>query len=302
MLRRNVLIFHAGALGDFIQTWPLGLALGRVFPQSRIVYVTHAAKGALAEKTLRLESTDMESGWHHLFGDADQLPDACRGKLEAAHLIVSFLAAPGDAWFAAVSALAPKAHLIALQSGPWAAVVESLGDSPAIQSAVRQILASISQKGIGNFRPPENAAVAIHPGAGSPQKCWPVESYLRLVDRLRADGQECRIILGEVEMDRWPAEVVQRLNSAATTVCPATYIDLLNELSASAAMIGNDSGPGQLAGIIGVPTVAIFGPTDPAVWKPLGPRVTAIRAQPMASLSVDDVYQALERTWTVCSH
>ena len=67
MLRRNVLIFHSGALGDFILTWPLALALGRLFPQSRVFYVTARQKGLLAERVLRVESVDVETGWHHLF-------------------------------------------------------------------------------------------------------------------------------------------------------------------------------------------------------------------------------------------
>ena len=52
-LRRNVLIFHQAALGDFVVTWPLAVALGRLFPQSRVLYVTHASKGQLAERAAR---------------------------------------------------------------------------------------------------------------------------------------------------------------------------------------------------------------------------------------------------------
>src|SRR3982074_1768604 len=64
LARRNVLIFHLGALGDFLLTWPVALALGRLHPQSRIFYVTHAGKGRLAEQVLRIEAADIESGWH----------------------------------------------------------------------------------------------------------------------------------------------------------------------------------------------------------------------------------------------
>jgi ADP-heptose:LPS heptosyltransferase len=67
VLRRNVLILHHGALGDFVLTWPLILALGRIHPQSRIIVVTHASKGALAEAALHVESADIEQGWHVVF-------------------------------------------------------------------------------------------------------------------------------------------------------------------------------------------------------------------------------------------
>jgi len=42
------------------------------------------------------------------------------------------------------------------------------------------------------------------------------------------------------------------------------------------AAVGNDSGPTHLAAAVGCPTVAIFGPTDPAVWAPVGARVAVI--------------------------
>src|SRR5438552_11741739 len=74
-LRRNILIFHQGALGDFIVTWPLALGLARVMAQSRIFYVTSGQKGALAERALRVESVDVEGGWHQLFSQEPRLPE-----------------------------------------------------------------------------------------------------------------------------------------------------------------------------------------------------------------------------------
>src|ERR1700722_17685451 len=130
---RNVLIFHSGALGDFVQTWPLGLALGRLYPQSRVIYVTQRQKGLLAERALRLEFADVESGWHHLFGNPAQLPDACRIKLAAAHSVFSFIAKPGDEWMNAVASIAPNAHLIGIEAGPWPQILESITSQPAVR-------------------------------------------------------------------------------------------------------------------------------------------------------------------------
>src|SRR5829696_2086121 len=96
--RRNVLIFHSGALGDFILTWPLALAVGRLFPQSRIFYVTQGQKGALAEKVLRVESADVEGGWHHLFADSatpPALPGPAAKLLTGAHCVFSYIADAG---------------------------------------------------------------------------------------------------------------------------------------------------------------------------------------------------------------
>src|SRR5580704_1478359 len=126
MLPRNILIFHAGALGDFIQTWPLGLALGRLHPQSRVIFITQKQKGVLAEKLLSLESIDVETGWRNLFGDATKLPDPCRAKLASAHTIVTFIARPGDPWTTAVASIAPKAQILCVDSGPAQQIHKSL--------------------------------------------------------------------------------------------------------------------------------------------------------------------------------
>ena len=73
--------------------------------------------------------------------------------------------------------------------------------------------------------------------------------------------------------ERFSAEEMKWLETAATVRRPGTYLELFNELRTASLFVGNDSGPSHLAGIMGLPTIALFGPTDPAVWKPLGPRV-----------------------------
>src|SRR3954466_6759374 len=111
-LRRNVLIFHQAALGDFIVTWPLAVALGRLFPQSRVLYVTHASKGQLAERVIGVESIDVEGGgWHTLDVDDPtiELSEKCEQTLSAAHTIVSFVSSPNDAWERNVRLAVPDA-------------------------------------------------------------------------------------------------------------------------------------------------------------------------------------------------
>src|SRR6476660_704138 len=95
---RNILLFHAGALGDFVVTWPLALALARLHPQSRVFYVTQKGKGALAERALRVESIDGESGWHTLFAPDAELPEGHASRLAAAHTVVTFVSTGRAEW------------------------------------------------------------------------------------------------------------------------------------------------------------------------------------------------------------
>jgi heptosyltransferase III len=305
VIRRNALIFHSGGLGDFVLTWPLGLALGRLHPQSHIIYVTQGSKGQLAHQALRLDWRDAESSWPALHCDAADLDETCRRTLAGSHSIYTFVASADDAFCRNVAQEAPEAKLVLLRLAPPADfkghvteyLLQQLSVVPAAQTAVAQIIASIQNAGLAN-RGAEGGKAAgaqgpilISPGSGARDKCWP--GFLSLVDRL--SSRQVKVVLGEVELERFPATLIRQFESAAIVVKPSNYVDLFIEISNSAAFIGNDSGPSHLAGMMGQPTLVLFGPTDPAVWKPLGPHVAALRRSNWADLAVDDVCQALER-------
>lgn len=299
---RNILLFHAGALGDFIVTWPLVLALARLHPQSRLFCVTQRGKGLLAERVLRVESVDSEVGWHALHGpDPSSLPESHTRLLAGAHSVVSF-AADVHTWPANVRKLAPSAEVIALTAAPPADfsghvtdhLLGQLAAWPAAQSAMEQVLRSVASRGIP-VGPPRsaNGPVVVHPGSGAARKCWPAERFLQLIDRLRAGGREVRVIIGEVELEQWGPNAVDRFAAAATVVKPATPVELLDQLKDAAAFVGNDSGPSHLAGIIGVPTVALFGPSNPIHWRPLGPNVKVIHSPALEGIEVGQVIETL---------
>ena len=297
-LRRNVLLFHAGALGDFVLSFPLALGLARIHPQSRIIYVTHGQKGALAERVLRVESIDIESGWHALFGDATRLVPPARKMLEGAHSIYSFIATEDDAWVRGVRAIAPEADLCCLRPRPAEGEVIHLVDHlllqlvsrKAVHEAAQQMVRAINDRGLA-ARKPAAKRIVVHPGSGSPGKCWSVEGFVELCRRLRDDGYDVRVLIGDVEEERWTRSMIDAFGEVATVRRPGSYVELLDELLECEAFVGNDSGPGHLAGVAGVTTFTLFGPTDPAVWHPLGRRVNTLRQHSLESLPPQRVYE-----------
>ena len=127
----------------------------------------------------------------------------------------------------------------------------------------------LAARGIG---PAE--AVVLQPGAGSAAKVWP--GFAALAHRLRAAGIPVAALAGPAD-----GPVVQALleagaleESSVVRHWPLSEIAAL--LSLARALVGNDSGPTHLAAAVGCPTVALFGPTDPALWAPLGAHVRAI--------------------------
>jgi ADP-heptose:LPS heptosyltransferase len=299
MLRRNVLIFHQAALGDFIVTWPLAMGLSRIFAQQRIIYVTHSQKGALAERVLRIDSFDGEAGWHSLLSDSPNLPPASAKLLDGAAMVISFSGSDDDPFAKGVARVAPHAKIISLNTKRESPghVTENLAaqlkDWAAISEAMRQMIRSIESRGVGIARKTENTVV-VHPGAGKEPNRWPAERFIELIQQIRAKTRNnVRVLLGEAEMERWPKELISQFEAVAEVKRPNSLLELLDELLKASYFIGNDSGPTHLAGIIGVPTLALFGPTDPTRWRPLGPAVKVLRAEPLTEISVPVVYNQL---------
>ncbi len=120
---------------------------------------------------------------------------------------------------------------------------------------------------------PRKILVVLHPGSGSRQKCWPVERFAALINRLNREMQ-AHVFLVSGPAD---GEIVEELK--AKVKGKFFLIDRLSLPKLAAIIeqcdlfIGNDSGITHLAAAMGVRTVAIFGPTDPKMWGPRGERV-----------------------------
>lgn len=119
-------------------------------------------------------------------------------------------------------------------------------------------------------------SVVIHPFSGGARKNWPLERFSELACRL------------PYEVD-WVCGPQEDLSGA-------TQFDNLLELASwmrgARLYIGNDSGITHLAAAAGCRTLALFGPTDPAVWAPRGPNVNVLRSNPLTDLSVESVLAA----------
>ena len=141
--------------------------------------------------------------------------------------------------------------------------------------------------------------IAVHPGSGGQWKSWPAERFAELAARLRAP---ILVIEGPADADACSAfaETLPKsvLVARATGVSLSQLAGVLAECR---GYIGNDSGVSHLAAALGVPTVAVFGPTDPAVWAPRGPEVSIVTPRGGAPWpSADNVLAAVRRLFDDC--
>ncbi len=112
-------------------------------------------------------------------------------------------------------------------------------------------------------------SIYLHPGAGAVWKRWPAERFAAVGEALRNRGFDVALIEGPADQD-----AVTRCQAAVSApflvLRDLPLPELASRLATAALFIGNDSGVSHLAAAAGAPVVALFGPTDPATWAPLG--------------------------------
>lgn len=107
--------------------------------------------------------------------------------------------------------------------------------------------------------------IIIHPSSGSKKKNLPPGLFLRISERL----PEALFVAGEA--DYWLSNFVKPYYFNHDIIETA-YL-----LKRARLFIGADSGLTHLSAYLGIPTVVIYGPTDPIIWRPIGERVIQIR-------------------------
>lgn len=289
----SALVFHHGALGDGVLTWPLLRGMGPV------TLIGSGEKTQLAARRLPgITAVDGDGpAFSRLFAPepAGELRGPAYDLLARAARIVSFISDGRDAWAENVAAAAPRAARYFLRSRP--------DPDHRIPVAEYHAMRLADQGWTVQPRPAPRRVnpggpIVIHPGGGGREKCWPIDRFEQLIDRLAGAGRPVIVALGEVERDRFDAHRLDRWRRCYDVHEPARLIDLADLLAGASVFIGNDSGPTHLAAQLGVGTVAIFGPTDPRVWGPAGPAVTILHPEepmPMDWLPVELVADAVNR-------
>lgn len=117
----------------------------------------------------------------------------------------------------------------------------------------------------------------VNPGAGWGAKCWPAERYAEVVRALAVHGLRAIVNFGPGE-ERLARDVERAANGVAIAM-PATVGELIALCRRARICIGGDTGPVHLAAAVGVPVVALFGPTDPARNRPYSDRAIVLRSE-----------------------
>jgi heptosyltransferase-2 len=124
-----------------------------------------------------------------------------------------------------------------------------------------------------------DSLIGIHPGAtGSRAKMWSPSRFADAARRLSSRTRARVVVLGGPDEGRVAGEVAAGLEDPPLMLSGKTSLgELIGALSELSLFLTNDSGPMHLAAALGVPTVAVFGPTDPRETGPFSPRARVVR-------------------------
>ncbi|MBM4348324.1 MAG: glycosyltransferase family 9 protein [Deltaproteobacteria bacterium] len=166
------------------------------------------------------------------------------------------------------------------------------------------------------FPPMKSPSIAIHPGT-SPKtlyKRWLPDQYAQLADRLVRELKATVLFTwGPGELD-WVKRIQKKMRESSVLALHTISLTQLGEVYRHCDLyIGGDTGPMHIASLVGIPVVAIYGPTDPVLNEPFGPHKKVIKnvgcnpcrdrsckkLKCLEEITVDDVFNATREVLSI---
>ena len=309
----NLLIRATNWVGDAIMALPALHAIRSRFPQASISilalpYVADIYRGqSIADELISFERNGAHSGFRGRERLAAELKER---QFDTALLLQNAFDAAWIAWRAEIperigydrdgrGLLLTKAIPVPQQSGisahekfyylelvrraGWIVELPDVTEISLQISGEQSLQAEARLQGFGS-RP---GAVRVAVGAGASYgsaKCWPPERFANALNLL-ARERDAEIVLFGTPAESAVSNAIQNgLQQEAINLVGQTQIaELPALLSRCSVFLGNDSGAMHVAGAVGLPVVAVFGPTDPFGTAPVTPRCTIVQEKPYCS-------------------
>lgn len=287
----QILIMHQGAIGDLVLSLPALQTIKNSFPGRAIEMLgypdilslvggdfAHTIRSAdwAPASTLYGDFRDVSAqvrqylaGFERLFIFSAQVKSAFIENVQRCHSAVVHIRTFPDT----------ARHVVDYQLGQLAA----LGLAPAGPVPQLRVSSDDRRRADGflqrnDFDATLGLLIAVHAGSGGRHKCWPSASFCAVMRGLHEERRAAFLLVEGPAEEKTAGEMTAALS--ALPCLPLHNLDLplvAALLSRSTLFIGNDSGITHMAAAVGSPTVAVFGPTDPAVWGPRGKSVCIVR-------------------------
>jgi heptosyltransferase-3 len=289
----KILIIHSGGIGDLLLALPAMRIFRHAFSASPLEMVGRPERVALVAQDLRADSIHSidQAGMAYFYSDDAPLPSKLgtffssfgaallfgRGGGES---LAKNLKRAGLGRILFISPFPPERMKVHVSKF----LIDSLkkegieGDKPFSPLELPGDCQGFAKDFLAGHGMKEGERIlAIHPGSGSPAKNWLPENFARVADWAE---ERARILLISGPAEDGAREVRRALKRADPLLAdnlPLLHLAAL--LKKSRVYLGNDSGITHLAASLAVPSVALFGPTDPTVWGPWFPTVRILHGK-----------------------
>jgi heptosyltransferase III len=315
---RSVLVIHPGTLGDVLLSLPALAAVRRRHPGHQLVLLARSDIGCLLhvcgviDRTLTTDSGDLAS----LMGGTELRPPL-QELLHSCDDVIGWLRDPDGILDATLRSCGVR-HVTLVPPTP----IEGVHQSQRFLQIVEEkdhygvtprvvVPESVKELGATALRAVHlsggDRVVVCHPGSGSRHKCISAHTMAAAMRNLQQSGFNPLIVGGPADQEA--VERVRELSHQAVPVIQGQSLTTMaGILAAGRLFLGQDSGVTHLAAALHIPTAAIFGPTDPRQWAPVGEhvailtgpvcfcstweRVRSCAEKPCLSISVDVITEA----------
>lgn len=319
-VKRILVVRQHDLLGDFLLATPALRALRQRFPAAHIgvlvrAYFAGAARHHPEVNEVLVFDKSALSPWlmlwrqlrrkwdlavvlntvsHSTTSDWLAYLSGARYILGSAHLPL-----PGGTRNFFYNLLAPYAARVKHQSERNLDIVRYIGADTSDLSETMRVLESEKNAAAVKLRhlglQQHGAVIGMHVGAGKLMNRWPITRFSELAQWL---GERYAI---EIVLFWGPQEEALRrrfceaLPFSPIKFAPTTLREMAAAFTQCHAIVCNDTGVMHVAAAVGTPLVAIFGPTDPQEWKPIGKKFVAVRGkeQKVESADSQQVFEAL---------
>lgn len=293
----RILAIRGGAVGDFLLTLPALRLLRETFGHCHLeilgyrhitelaIYGGPTSGTTYADATRHIEAApvagffaragDLDAAWCEYFGGFQQ--------------VVSWLFDPDGIFEANLRRAGVKNYISAhakISDENHASVQLARGLETLalyLEDSAARLVPTGEMQGLGDewLRGHGLAAghrfTAIHPGSGSAKKNWPVQCWIELCRAMLANGE--RVVVFGGEADEAILSVIGRELEGRVEFARELPLPMVGAVLARAERyFGHDTGLTHIAGAIGIPVTALFGPTDPSVWAPPGENTRVVVA------------------------
>ncbi|MHB8599047.1 MAG: glycosyltransferase family 9 protein [Ktedonobacteraceae bacterium] len=297
----NIVVIRQGAIGDSLLSFPVISALRARYANPHVTFIGNpntlqlAKTWGIAEEVFNYEDRQ----WDEVFSSEGIQSANMRELFQQTDLVVCWATDRGSVVRPNLLRAGVKEVII----GPWCAtedatkhMVDYLAEPLGLQVNVTEYV--VPATGWSNGFHPYNPPVAIHPGSMSVVRSWPAASFASVINKLMRLNYPVLLLLGPSEA-RLLKELGRHLSrppqaEMLSVLQNAPMLEVARRLQQCRYYLGNDSGIGHLAGMLGIPTLILFGPTSlaamsPIAMHPVGPHVEVIQEKPLKRLSPDRV-------------